>query len=144
MLIAELVAAAKADATLPTLGTPVLADRFYPGSSPDAPTYPLVIFSKVSGPGESTLAGDANIERARVQVDVLAQNYAATVEIKKAVRNWMLQRPAVGTACFIDSVHCTNDFDAPIASPLSATEKAGPRLRRRLLEFTVWHLPNGA
>lgn len=142
MIIQHLITAAKADATLPTLGTPVLADRFYPGSAPDAPTYPLVVFSKVGGVGESDFAGDAGIERARVQVDVVALGYADVVTIKKALRTWMLQRPPMGPACIIDSCHCINDMDFPAAAPQPGAVTAGPtKLRRRLLEFNVWYRP---
>lgn len=139
MIIQALVAAAKADAALPLLGTPALADRFYPGSAPDAPTYPLVIISKVGGPSESTLAGAIDISRERIQVDVYAANYAQAVTIAKAFKTWIMQRPPVGDACVIDSVHCINDTDFPAGAPFGATERAGPRLRRRLLEFSVWN-----
>lgn len=139
MIIAALVEAAKIDAALPGLGTPPLADRFYPGSAPDAPTAPYVIISLVGGPRESTLAGAIDIRRSRIQVDVYSINYAQTVTLAKAFQEWLLGRPPVGDACIIDSVQCINDTDFPAGAPLASVERAGPRLRRRLMEFAVWN-----
>lgn len=142
MITQHLVTALKADGTINALGTPALNGRIFPNSLPDAPTYPAVMISKVSGVGESTFEGDAGIESCRIQVDVLGLNYAQVVEIKRAIRTFVLQRPPWGPPCVIDSCHCINDTDFPAAAPNGSTEQAGPvKLRRRLMEFRVWYRP---
>lgn len=140
MIIEVLVTALKGEASLTALGDPALADRIYPNSAPDAPTYPIVVISKVYEGGESTFDGEAGIARARVQIDVEGIGYAAVVAIKREIRRLMLKRPPLGDPCVVDSVHCINDMDSPAAGPIGATERAGPKkIRRRVLEFTVWH-----
>lgn len=119
----------------------LVADRIYPGSRPDAPTYPLLVVSKISAPGEATFDGDAGIERARMQVDVYAEGYADMVAVKRAVRAAMVARPPFGPPCVIDSVQCINDMDSPASAPIGPAQQAGPpKLRRRILEFIVWNV----
>lgn len=120
----------------------LIADRSYPGAAPDAPTYPFAIVSKITGVGESDFAGDAGIERARVQINIKSiKGYADVVAIRAAIRAFMLQRPVpIGPPCAVDSVSCINDFDLP-APGQGPTDKAGPRVRERVLEFVIWARP---
>jgi hypothetical protein len=39
-----------------------------------------------------------------------------------------------GAPCAINASFCINDADQPVPE----TERAGPRLRRRMLEFRIW------
>lgn len=124
--------------------TAEVANRIWPMHAPDAPAYPYLVVSKVSGDGQYDFQGDAGIERARVQVDVYGLQYADVVALKSEVRSWLTRRPPpapVSSPCAIDSVLCINDMDLPAGNPEGATERAGPRIRRRVLEFTVWAKP---
>ncbi|AGH31366.1 hypothetical protein TVVG_00017 [Tetraselmis viridis virus SI1] len=109
-------------------------DRIYPIQAPDAPDYPYVVLTRISGMEETDFEGDTGTEEARVQIDCYALGYADMVELKDAVRDFMVQRPPPGPPCVIDMARCINDRD--LANP--GTERAGPRIRRRLLEFSVW------
>lgn len=116
----------------------LVGSRIYPVTAPDAPTYPFLVLTQASGVGNYTLAADAGIERARLQVDCHVDNGAAAcIALKKAVRLKLsgFRGGQDGVPCQIDSMFCINDID--LTEP--ATERAGPRVRRRTLEFTVWH-----
>lgn len=110
-------------------------DRVYCPAMPDASTFPLIVIQKAVGVGEYTNDGDTGLEQARVQVDVYAEGQAIVHEMKAAVKA-VLGGRRLGSAdapCAIQSCFCINDSDAPVPD----TERAGPRLRRRVLEFNI-------
>ncbi len=133
MIIETVRAILLADAALVAL----IDDRVFPQSLPDAVTYPAIALIKVSGPGMYDLAGDVGLERARVQVDVFHDGGAsALIAVKRLVRarlSGYQGSPPGHDACQVQSSFCINDFDhtAP------ATERAGPMVRRRILEFDI-------
>lgn len=116
----------------------IVGDRIYPRQLPDAVTFPALVLTKVGGPGTYDLQGDANLENARVQVDCYSEDgYSAVLVLKKAVRRRLsgFRGGQEGVPCQIDSVFCINDTDESAPE----RERAGPRLRRRMLEFTIWN-----
>lgn len=115
-----------------------VGDRIYPVELPEAPTFPAITTTLVSSPGVYDLEGDAGLQMSRVQVDVYARGYAEMETLKTAVRRLLsgYRTPAgSGDPCQIQGTFCINDFDLPVATVL----RAGPRLRRRCLEFNVWN-----
>jgi hypothetical protein len=117
----------------------IAADRGYPVQTPDAATFPLYVVSKAAGLGETDLQGEAGVEQARVQIDCYAVGYAEAVELSIAIRRFLqgYQGAPASSAgpCAIQGAFCINDVDLPD----STTERAGPRLRRRMLEFRIWN-----
>lgn len=113
-------------------------DRIYPVTAPDAAPYPHMILTKVDGPASYDMAGDANLERARVQLDIKGDAGAADVNRMKAKVKAFLSGYRGGASssqpCHIQGAFCINDFD----STEPKTERAGPRVRRRTLEFQIW------
>lgn len=115
-----------------------VADRVYPVEWPDAPTFPLIIVQRVSGSGETTMQGEAGIEQARVQIDVYtADGYVDCATIAGHVRTLLhgFKGGPEAAPCVIDRSACINSTDLPVP----VTERAGPRLRRRMLEFLIWN-----
>ncbi|MEG0818838.1 MAG: DUF3168 domain-containing protein [Brevundimonas sp.] len=114
-----------------------VGDRIYPVEWPDAPEFPLIIIQKATGLGETDTQGEAGIEQTRVQVDVYANGYAEAVRISKKVRMILhgFKGGPEAYPCAIDRSACINDADLPVP----ATERAGPRLRRRMSEFMIWN-----
>lgn len=115
-----------------------VADRIYPVEWPDAPTFPLIIVQRVSGSGETTFQGEAGIEQTRVQIDVYsAEGYADMAAIALKVRRLLhgFKGGPDAAPCVIDRSACINSTDLPVP----VTERAGPRLRRRMLEFLIWN-----
>lgn len=112
-------------------------DRIYPEELPDAPTYPAIVLTKATGQGSYDLQGDVGLESARVQVDCYAESYAAMVDLRLAVRRRLsgFKGGPASAPCRIQSSFCINDTDLPEPD----TVRAGPRLRRRMLEFQIWN-----
>lgn len=114
-----------------------VADRIYPVEWPDAPTYPLIILQRATARGETDFQGEAGIEYVRLQVDVYHFHYAECAALARQVRRLLHGfKGGPSTApCAIDRSACINDADQPVPR----TERAGPRLRRRMLEFEIWN-----
>lgn len=121
---------------LPALA-PWVGNRIYPMTWPDAPEYPLIIVQKAVGLGHSTNDGDAGIEETRVQVEVYSDSgYDDCIQIKRIVRRRLhaSRQGPESAPCVINASFCINDSDQPVPN----AEKAGPRLRCRMLEFKIW------
>ncbi len=116
----------------------LVGDRIYPAELPDGTEFPACVVSKPTGMGEYTLDGDAGLENALVQVDSYAVNYALAVDVATAIRRFLSGKgfgAVSGNPCAIQGAFCINDSDMSD----SAFERAGPRLRRRMLVFRVWN-----
>lgn len=112
----------------------------HPGQLPDAPEYPAVIVAKPFGAGEYDLEGDVGVEDARVQIDVIAKGQAEADALASLIRRFLsgYRSTDANSAghCAIQSATCINDFDLTE----TGTERGGPRLKRRVLEFRVWNM----
>lgn len=134
MITGMVVNLLKAEASIAS----IVAARIFPLQLPDATDFPAIVVTKPAGVGEYTLEGDAGLEDARVQIDCYAVGYAAAIELKTAVRRFLSGYrggPASGDPCAIQGAFCINDSDLPVTE----TERAGPRLRRRMLEFRIFN-----
>lgn len=136
MIITALITILKNEPTI----SAIFGDRIFSGSLPDAPDYPALWVHKITGIGTYSMGGDANLEDARVQIDVLTDLGMEQVEIgAQAVRRFLSGYKGgvqeTGQPCTIDACMCINSFDQTEPS----TERAGPRVRRRILEFRVWN-----
>lgn len=138
MIVAYMVEMLKADSAIGGH----FGGRIYPQNAPDAPTYPFLVVSKIAGVPDYDMQGESGIERARIQVDLLDLGYSSIEEWSRIVARYLTARPqpqpASGPACTIDSIRVINDFDSPAGSPDGSTERAGPRVRRRILDLTVF------
>lgn len=116
----------------------IVGDRVYPSIMPDAPLYPLLVLTKATSLGQYDLQGDAGVVAERIQVDCWVDTgSAAVIALRTAVRRRLSGfkgGPDSNSPCMIQGVFCINDFDLPVP----ATERAGPKVRRRTLEFNVW------
>lgn len=115
----------------------IVGNRIYPMTWPDAPEFPLVIMQKVTGLGEATNDGDAGIEGCRVQIEIFTdRGYEECVAVKTLIRRRLhaFKGGPAAAPCAIDASFCINDADQSAPD----TERAGPRLRCRMLEFRIW------
>lgn len=114
-----------------------LDQRIYPIEWPDAPTFPLAILQRVGGLGLTDMKGEAGIEHVRVQIDVYTdKGYADLARICLNIRrqfNGFKGGPS-GAPCVVDRSAVINMMDLPA----NEVKQAGPRLRRRCLELSVW------
>lgn len=135
MIVETCIALALEDPTISS----IVVRRIYPRFMPDGVAFPALVVTKVSGLGSYDLQGDAGVEDARVQFDCYSdQGEAAVITLRNAVRrlfSGFKGGRASGNPCSIVSSFCINDFD--LSDP--STERAGPRLKRRMLEFRIWN-----
>lgn len=124
------------------------ADRLYPVDFPQAPVYPAALYMVPSRSHFMHMDGVTQLKRARVQVDAFGETYDAAVALADVIRDtlsgWkgsvdVAVTNAAGAVIRVDPVEvqgifCTIDRD----EPESGTRLSGPKVRRRLLEFTVW------
>ena len=118
--------------------TALVGDRIYPVTWPDAPEFDLIILQRATGRGETDLQGEAGIESVRLQVDYYTERgYAQLATGALAIRRLLhgFKGGPATAPCAIDRSACINDTDLPVPE----TERAGPRLRRRMLEFMIWN-----
>ena len=116
----------------------LVEDRIYPRFMPDAVKFPALVVTKATGIGSYDLQGDVGLESARVQVDCYDTSAAKVIELRTLVRRLLSGFKGglvSGSPCAIASCFCINDVD--LSDP--STERAGPRLKRRMLEFNVWN-----
>lgn len=111
--------------------------RVYPLELPQAPTYPAVTYQVITDPREYALSGPSNLGEARVQFDCYATRYDAAIALARAVRNRLESFKGVIGNPPIDvqgafQIGGGDEFE-------SSTVKAGPRLWRRTLDFTIWY-----
>ncbi len=135
MIVQTVIDLLLADAATATL----VDERIYPRFMPDAVEFPALVVTKVGGVGSYDLQGDVGLEAARVQVDCYSdKGYAEVLALRSAVRRLLSGFKGgtlSGSPCAIASVFCINDLD--LSDP--STERAGPRLNRRMLEFNIWN-----
>jgi hypothetical protein len=113
-------------------------DRVYPVELPEGPTYPAIVTQLVGALPQADMNGEAGVQMSRIQVDVYGRGYAEVEAIALAVRRLLhvyRTPPGSGDPCQIQGAFCINDFDLSVATSL----RAGPRVRRRCLEFNVWN-----
>ena len=116
----------------------LVGDRIHPVEWPDAPLYPLIVLQEVTALGETDNQGEAGIESCRVQVDVYSDRghtsaYDIGLEVRRILHGF--KGGPSSAPCAIDRSACINASDQPVP----AAERAGPRLRRRMLEFRIWN-----
>lgn len=113
--------------------------RVFPKQLPDATSYPAIVVSKASGAPYYSNGEESGIDQTRVQVDCYSdRGEEAVVALGTAVRRRLSALKnfrASGLPCAIDSSRLINDTDMSEAG----TERAGPRLRRRMLEFVIFN-----
>lgn len=124
------------------------ADRLYPVDFPQAPVYPAALYMVPSRVHYMHMDGVTQLRRARVQVDAFGETYDAAVALADAIRESIngfkglvdvdVTHPVTGAVTVepveVQGIFCTIDRD----EPESGTRQSGPKVRRRLLEFTVW------
>lgn len=116
--------------------TALVDDRIYPDQLPDAATFPAMVITKATGLGEYDLQGDTGVEECRLQIDHYAEGAGAVIALKTLTRRRLSGFKGgaeSGNPCAIQSSFVINDA----ALPVTETERAGPRLRRRMLEFRI-------
>lgn len=70
-----------ADATVKTITT-----RCYPVTIPQSPTYPLILYTRISGVRDHHFHGPSGIVRTRMQIEAWAETYSGAKTLAAAIR----------------------------------------------------------
>lgn len=66
-----------------------VAGRVYPGSFPELPTYPAIVYNRVSLIPFNDLSGYSSIDAGRFQIDIFSHNYSETNNVASLVKEAM-------------------------------------------------------
>ncbi len=85
----------------------LVSNRCYPLLMPENPSYPSIIYTRISSTPENTLNGGATIDLVRFQIDSYAETYSAARTLAASVRT------AMEAAAFKGLLQTDEDFFEP-------------------------------
>lgn len=85
----------------------LVSNRCYPLLMPENPSYPSIIYTRISSTPENTLNGGATIDLVRFQIDSYAETYSAARTLAASVRT------AMEAAAFKGLLQTDQDFFEP-------------------------------
>ncbi len=78
----------------------LVSNRCYPLVMPQNPTYPAIVYSRISSNPENVLEGGSTIDQVRIQIDCYATTYGSAKSLAEQVRTAMEQASFKGTLQF--------------------------------------------
>lgn len=111
--------------------------RVYPDVLPQAPRYPAVVVSLVSGASDYAQDGPTDLARARVQIDCFAADKMSAIALRNAAMSALSgYRGIAGTpAIAVQGVFALNQT-SNWGDGLAPT---GPETYRISIDFEIWH-----
>jgi hypothetical protein len=113
--------------------------RVYPTELPQRPEFPAVVYHVIPGTRRGyTLDGQDGATPFRFQFDCLAETYSGAMALREALRKDLsglgpLEVP-ISPPVLILGAFADNEAD----SAESSQEAAGPRVKRKSLDFIIW------
>jgi len=89
-----------------TLGS-LVSNRVYPLTMPQNPTFPAIVYTRVSINPENRLEGGSSLDQIRIQIDSYAKTYSAVKSLAESVRS------AMEAASFKGTLQLEQDFYEP-------------------------------
>ena len=107
-----------------------ITTRCYPVTIPQSPTYPLILYTKISGDRDHALRGASGHAHPRFQVEAWDLTYTAAKTLADAIRNALddYTGTAAGTvihSCLIESERDTYESEIEIY--------------RIMQDYMIWH-----
>lgn len=107
-----------------------ITTRCYPVTIPQSPTYPLILYTKISGMRDHTLGGASGHAHPRFQVEAWAETYSGAKTLADAIRDALddYSGTVSGTvihSCLIDSERDVYESEIEIY--------------RVIQDYFVWH-----
>lgn len=111
MIETYLVSLLTGDSTISGL----IGSRMYPSHLPATPTYPAIVYNRISGPRSYTTSGQSPLFPARFQIDAYAETYAGAKTLAEAIRDKLSgYKDASIRAAFLDNDMDDYESDADI------------------------------
>lgn len=108
----------------------IIASRCYPVLIPQDPTYPLIVYYRLSGLPDNTLTGSPVLTYSRFQIEAWANTYSAAKSLAGAISDALNAKTYSGTGMSIGSIVQQGERDS-YEEPVSCY--------RVMLDFTLWH-----
>ncbi len=108
-----------------------ITERCYPVTIPQAPTYPLILYTKISGDRDHHLRGPSGHAHPRFQIEAWAETYTAAKSLADAIREALdgYSGTVLGTkigSCLIDSERDTYESEIEVYRVIS--------------DWFIWHI----
>ena len=107
-----------------------ITTRCYPVTIPQDPTYPLILYTKISGMRDHALRGASGHAHPRFQVEAWAETYTAAKTLADAIRNALDDYTGTASGTYIAS--CLIDSERDIYEPEI-------EVYRVVQDYFVWH-----
>jgi hypothetical protein len=114
-----------ADTTVKAITT-----RCYPATLPQDPTYPLIVYYKVTGMRDHHLQGPSGLAHPRFQVEAWATTYDAAKALANAIREALDGYSGTQGTVRIGSILIESERD---------TYEDAVSCHRVIMDFYVWH-----
>ena len=108
-----------------------ITTRCYPGTIPQAPTYPFALYMKVTGARDHHLRGASGLATPRFQIEAWAETYAAAKALANAIKNALDD--------YSGTVGAVNVRSILILSERDFYEEA-VKAHRIIMDFSVRHI----
>lgn len=109
------------------------ANRFYPITSPQNPTYPYILFQRISiGQRAGSHNGDSKLEQARFQFTINAKTAMAADQIREALIAAFVGYAGMMGDVYTSGITLANDIDD--YDPVTFAYK-------RNVDLMIWHRP---
>lgn len=107
-----------------------ITTRCYPAKIPQDPTYPLILFFKVTGMRDHHLQGPSGLAHPRFQVEAWATTYDAAKALANAIREALDGYAGTQGAVVIGSILMESERD---------TYEDAVSCHRIIMDFFAWH-----
>lgn len=111
-------------------GVKAITTRCYPGDLGQNPTYPLILYFKVTGVRDHCLQGPTGLATPRFQIEAWAETYSEAKALANAIRKALDGKKFTVDTVVISSIliQSERDFYEPAVS-----------CHRIIQDYTVWH-----
>lgn len=104
--------------------------RIYPNFIPQSPTFPLIVYQRISGFRDQTLSGPSGKAHPRFQIEAWASTYTATKSLANAIREALDGETFVSGTVTIGSCLIQSERDA---------YEPDVKCHRTIMDFNLWH-----
>lgn len=115
----------------------IIGDRLFPTELPQRPVYPAVVYLIVGGPRDYHQDGPSGLVPFRVQLDAYAETASGVTALRRAIiADLSGFKGLVPTSPPTRIYGAFADNERDSAEP--DLETAGPRVKRKTLDFIIW------
>ena len=111
-------------------GVLAITTRVYPNYIPQSPTWPLIVYQKISGPRDHDINGPTGKAHPRFQLESWAKTYDGAKSLANAVRLALDGNIFTEGAVTIGSIVLQSEFDV---------YEPDVKCHKIVMDFNIWH-----